>query len=126
MTRSVLLIDCPGVIPKAQEESSGLILRQAIKVGELKDPIGPAKDLIEKTKVDDMCKLYHIAQFKTPDQMLEQVAKKKAQLRAGGKVTIEEAARTVLRDLMNGKIQFCTAPPQLGQSDSDDSDVEMM
>ena len=45
-------------------------MRQAIKVGELKDAIGPAKELISKVKVDDMCKLYHIAQYKTPEEML--------------------------------------------------------
>lgn len=34
--------------------------------------------------MDDILKLYHIAQYKTTEQMLTQLAKKKAALRAGG------------------------------------------
>lgn len=53
--------------------------------------------------------------------MFEQLAKKKAALRAGGKADISDAARTVLRDFMNGKIKYSTpVPKSVDMSDDDD------
>jgi nuclear GTP-binding protein len=54
--------------------------------------------------------------------MLQQLAKKKAALRIGGKANIEDAARTVLRDFLNGKIKYFTPPPvtAFGSKESDE------
>ena len=54
--------------------------------------------------------------------MLQQLAKKKAALRVGGKANIKDAARTVLRDFLNGKIKYFTPPPvtAFGSKESDE------
>jgi ribosome biogenesis GTPase A len=55
--------------------------------------------------------------------MLIQLAKKKAALRAGGKANVEDAARTVLRDFLNGKIKYWTPAPKAALDPaSEDSD----
>jgi|LauGreDrversion4_2_1035121.scaffolds.fasta_scaffold132859_1 nuclear GTP-binding protein len=56
--------------------------------------------------------------------MLGMVARKKGLLNVGGVAKMEEAARSVLRDFMNGKISYFTAPPP--SAILDDSDEEMM
>jgi len=73
--------------------------------------------------MDDILKLYHIAQYKTTEQMLTQLAKKKAALRAGGQANIDDAARTVLRDFLNGKIRFFTPAPSSVVNGSDDEEM---
>ena len=56
--------------------------------------------------------------------MLGLVARKKGLLKNGGVANMEEAARAVLRDFLNGKIQYFTAPP--ASAILDESDDEMM
>ena len=73
--------------------------------------------------MDSILKLYHIAKYQNAEQMLQQLAKKKAALRAGGHANIDDAARTVLRDFLNGKIKYHTKVPG---SAGDDSDAEMV
>ena len=60
--------------------------------------------------------------------MLGLVARKKGLLKAGGVPNMEEAARAVLRDFLNCKIEYYTAPPAsaiLEEDENDQEDVEM-
>ena len=58
--------------------------------------------------------------------MLEQLARKKAALRVGGKANIDDAARTVLRDFLNGKIKYFTpAPKTKGDSDEEMNPIRL-
>ena len=122
MDKKMIMFDCPGVIPKGDENDlEGLILRQAIRVDEgLADPVGPVSDLLQKVEMNEVCKLYHIAQYKNAPEMLTQLAKKKAALRVDGKAGIDDAARTVLRDFLNGKLRYFTPAPKTNFADSDD------
>jgi nuclear GTP-binding protein len=56
--------------------------------------------------------------------MLGLVARKKGLLKPGGIANMEEAARSVLRDFLNGKIQYYTAPPASALL-ADEEDEEM-
>jgi len=49
-------------------------------------------------------------------------------MQAGGVANLEESARTVIRDYMNGKLRFFTKPPSSAEDNlygSEDEDVEM-
>lgn len=52
--------------------------------------------------------------------MLGMVARKKGLLKAGGIANMEEAARAILRDFLNGKIQYFTAPPASAMIDDEE------
>ncbi len=52
--------------------------------------------------------------------MLCMVARKKGLLKQQGIANMEEAARAVLRDFLNGKIQYFSAPPISAMSDDDE------
>jgi ribosome biogenesis GTPase A len=46
-------------------------------------------------------------------------------LQSGGIPNIEEAARSVIRDYLNGKLTYFTTPPVVDDDDQDEEDVEM-
>lgn len=52
--------------------------------------------------------------------MLGMVARTKGLLKAGGVANMDEAARSVLRDFLNGKIDYFTAPPPSAVLDEED------
>lgn len=67
LDKTIVLLDCPGVIPASQEDTHGLILRHAVKVEELVDVVGPVTELLSKVQMDPVLKLYHIAKYQTAD-----------------------------------------------------------
>ena len=46
--KSIVALDCPGVIPASQEEIKSLVLRHAIKTDDLVDAVGPVEELLSK------------------------------------------------------------------------------
>jgi nuclear GTP-binding protein len=120
LDKHIVLIDSPGVVLSTNDQSDSLVLRQAIKVEELSDPIKPVDALLNRIEHDQLLKYYRIAKFKTTEQFLASVARKKGQLSAGGVPNIDETARQVIRDYLNGKLTFFTQPPV----DDDDEDDE--
>lgn len=122
-----MLLDSPGVILSTQDQTNSLILRQAIRVEELEDPFRPVEALLDRVQREDILCLYQIPDYTSVDQMLGLVARKKGLLKTGGVPNMEEAARAVLRDFLNGKIQYFTAPPAsaLLEDEDNNSDVEM-
>jgi ribosome biogenesis GTPase A len=52
-----------------------------------------------------------VPDYNSVDELLGLVAQKKGLLKPGGISNLEEAARAILRDFLNGKIMYYTAPP---------------
>ena len=76
LDKNIVLIDSPGVILSTNEQSDSLILRSAIKVEELSDPIKPVEALLNRIDRDQLLKFYRIGQFSNAESFLAQVAKK--------------------------------------------------
>lgn len=111
LDKNIVLLDSPGVVLSTNDQSDSLILRQAIKVEELSDPIRPVDALLNRIENDQLLKFYRIGQFVNSEQFLAQVAKKKGLLNAGGIPNIDETAKCVIRDFLNGKLTYFTTPP---------------
>lgn len=125
LDKNIVLIDSPGVVLSTNDQSDSLILRQAIKVEELTDPVRPVEALLNRIENEQLLKFYRIGQFTTAEQFLAQVAKKKGLLQTGGVPNIDETARCVIRDYLNGKLTYFTTPPQIdGDDDGDDAEME--
>ena len=54
-----------------------------------------------------------------------QIARKKGFLQAGAIPNFDQAARSVLRDFLNGKLKYFTAPPLVDGADDEEEDAEM-
>lgn len=106
----VKLLDCPGVIFANGDEKS-LVLKNIIKVSDIKDPIAPMEEILQKVNKSQLLIQYEIADFSTTVEFLTNVAFRRGKLGKGGIPDLQSAAKLVLTDWNTGKIQYFTHPP---------------
>ncbi len=103
------VIDTPGVVPPEEvKDESLLVIKGAIDPSKLKDPVLPAVRLIErvlKYNPNAFREAYGVESLE-PLRILEEVGRRRGLLLKGGKVNIDEAARAVIRDWIEGKIRY--------------------
>jgi len=111
LDKNIILLDSPGVVLSTKEHTDALILRQAIKIEEIEDPLRPVEALIGRIERSKFLELYQINDFTAVEELLGQVARKKGYLRSGGVANFDQAARRIIRDYMDGKISYFTPAP---------------
>ncbi|KAJ9543488.1 hypothetical protein OSB04_023195 [Centaurea solstitialis] len=112
LDKNVKLLDCPGVVMlKSGENDSAVALRNCIKVEKLEDPVSPVTEILKLCPAEMLVTLYKIPVFTSVDDFLSKVATIRGKLKKGGLVDINAAAKIVLRDWNEGKIQYYTMPP---------------
>ena len=109
-TRWLRVLDTPGIISVNEKYmvNTGFILSPKA----LKNPILYAIKLLNiglKKDPDIIKKTYNIDE-KDPEKILSILAIRRGFLGKGGKVIIDEAARTIIRDWYNGKLVFYFKP----------------
>ena len=60
-----MLLDAPGVVLASREQSDSLILRSAIKIEDINDPMRPVEALLGRIEKDEILRYYRIADYKT-------------------------------------------------------------
>lgn len=126
LDKNIVLIDSPGVVLYTKDQSDSLILRQAIKVDEITDPFKPIDALLARVEREELLKYYHIAEFTKQEEFLGQIARKKGFLKLGGVPNFDQAARSVIRDFLNGKLKYYTAPPMEIEEGDNEDDIQML
>ncbi|XP_059619428.1 guanine nucleotide-binding protein-like 3 homolog [Phlebotomus argentipes] len=112
------LLDCPGIVfSKGNENDAGYVLKNALKVSDVKDPVGVATAVLQRASKMFFCKLYDITMFETPEEFFAKKAKRMGKIKKGGRLDVLAAARSVLDDWNTGKIRYCTHPPENMQMD---------
>jgi len=94
-----------------------LILRQAIKIEDITDPLRPIEALLNRVDRIELLAYYEIQPFNSIDEFLGQVARRRGFLQSGGIANFDQAARSVIRDFLNGKLKYYTPPPFLEDND---------
>ncbi len=56
-------------------------------------------------------------------EFIGNVARKKGLLGAGGIPNVDQTCRIVIRDFLNGKIKYSTAPPEMEDDPEDDEEM---
>lgn len=59
LDKKVKLLDCPGVVFSGEDEAQ-MVLRNIIKIDDIKDPIGPINAIIDKVGAQTIEELYNI------------------------------------------------------------------
>lgn len=67
--------------------------------------------ILKRCKPEQLMQLYKIAAFKTTNEFLMHIAKKKGKLAKGGVPDMNATAKTILQDWTSGRIPFFTVPP---------------
>ncbi len=109
------VVDTPGVIPVEEvKDEALLIIKGAVDPARLQDPVYPAIKLIERIlKFNPTAFLERYGtDSKDPMQIIEWVAKKRGLLLRGGKPNIEEAARAIIKDWIEGKLTYYRRPEE--------------
>jgi nuclear GTP-binding protein len=110
LDKKVKLLDCPGIV-FASNDASSLVLRSAVRVDQISDPIGVVTQILDRIPRVQLLSLYHIADFRDVPHFLSLIAAKKGLLGPGGAPRHEDAATSVIQDWNGGRIPFYTTPP---------------
>ena len=115
LDNKITLIDSAGVVfPSSIGNSdASLILRRAINVDSLRDPVGTVGRLIAHrgVTVDSLCQILRVPAFASAQELVKNVAQVHGKMKRGGGADMEAAARFLLNRVSDGKSHFYTLPP---------------
>ncbi|KAM0050960.1 putative GTP-binding protein, orthogonal bundle domain superfamily [Helianthus debilis subsp. tardiflorus] len=124
LDRSVKLLDCPGVVMiKSGENDATVTLKNCVRIEKLQDPISPVKEILKLCPAETMVTLYKIPTFNSVDDFLSKVATVRGKLKKGGVLDTDAAARIVLHDWNEGKIEYYTMPPTRNEGENTEAKI---
>ncbi|CAH3986398.1 unnamed protein product [Pieris brassicae] len=114
----IKILDSPGIVFHSGSETDATVaLKNAIKVGALKDPTTPANAILQRANKHTLVALYCIPEFNTPQEFYASVASRMGRYKKGGVPDQEAAARILLNDWNTGKVRYFTEPPEVLDSE---------
>lgn len=109
LTKDILLLDSPGVIPEAQyDQDNNKKIAHQTKVGArdwhtVKDPEIVVHELWNEKK-GRFKSYYGENKIKTAEELMDHIGEKRGCKKKGGEIDIDRAARLILKDWQDGKI----------------------
>jgi len=119
----VKLLDCPGIVMATGSSDTQIILRNAVKVETLDDPVKPVEAILNRCNKTQVMEKYCVADYSSTMEFLSLFAKRLGKLKKGGVPDILAAAKMILQDWNNGKISFYTHPPEKKTTEHDTAQV---
>lgn len=114
----IKILDSPGIVFQSGPESDSTVaLKNAIRVGSLKDPVTPATAILQRANKQTLQDLYRIPDFSTPQEFFAQLAQRMGRFKKGGVPDQEAASRILLNDWNIGKVRYFTEPPETADTD---------
>lgn len=114
LTRSIFMIDCPGIVYDREGNNDvQAVLKGVVRVERLgsADKTDVVDTVLQIVKKKDIIATYGILEWRDVNDFLDQLAKARGKLIVGGVPDSEAAARMVLYDWQRGKIPWFSAPP---------------
>eukprot|EP01026_Neomeris_dumetosa_P039032 TRINITY_DN3196_c0_g2_i2.p1 TRINITY_DN3196_c0_g2~~TRINITY_DN3196_c0_g2_i2.p1 ORF type:complete len:320 (-),score=83.30 TRINITY_DN3196_c0_g2_i2:575-1501(-) len=112
LDKNVTLLDSPGIV---FQDGAGAVLRNAVALDKLDDPIAPVFKIVERVGKKNLMKMYKVSNFEDADEFLKLVASVRGKMKKGGTPDLEAAALVVLQDWNDGRLPYYTLPPQSAQ-----------
>uniref|UniRef100_A0A1I8MTR9 Guanine nucleotide-binding protein-like 3 homolog n=1 Tax=Musca domestica TaxID=7370 RepID=A0A1I8MTR9_MUSDO len=114
----IKLIDCPGIVfaNSAKNDNMPAVLKNAQRVGDVKDPFTVAESVLKRASKEYFCKLYDITEYDTFEEFFAKKAARMGKFLKKGVPDVVAAARSVLNDWNTGKIKYCTQPPEVAEN----------
>lgn len=123
LDQHVKLLDCPGIVVAAGSSDTQIILRNAVKVESLDDPVKPVEAILSRCNKSQVMEKYCVADYNDTMEFLSMFAKRLGKLRKGGVPDILASAKIILQDWNNGKITFYTHPPERKTTEHDSATI---
>eukprot|EP00758_Cryptobia_borreli_P001931 Tbor_TRINITY_DN2645_c0_g2::TRINITY_DN2645_c0_g2_i1::g.17887::m.17887/K14537/NUG2, GNL2; nuclear GTP-binding protein len=114
LTRSIFLIDCPGIVYDREGNNDvQAVLKGIVRVERLgsADKTQVVDTVLQIVKKKDLIATYDIREWVDVNDFLEQLAKTRGKLLPGGVPDSDSVARSVLYDWQRGKLPWFNAPP---------------
>lgn len=112
LMRRIFLIDCPGVVHSATEDTAAdTVLKGVVRPESLDDPTDYIAVLLSRVKKEYLQRHYKIMNWKNHFDFLEQLARKTGKLLKGGKPDYTLTARKMIFDWQRGKLPWFIPPP---------------
>ena len=112
LMKRIYLIDCPGVVPPNNNDSSeDILLRGVVRVENVENPEQYIDAVLKKTKPQHIQRTYEVGGYETATEFLNLLARKGGRLLKGGEADVDGAAKMVLNDFIRGKLPWFTPPP---------------
>jgi len=111
LDQHVKLLDCPGIVMATGTSDTQIILRNAVKVESLDDPVAPVEAILSRCNKEQIMQKYCVPDYTTTIEFLSSFAKRLGKLKKGGIPDQLAAAKVLLQDWNSGKITFYTHPP---------------
>ncbi|XP_068630368.1 guanine nucleotide-binding protein-like 3 homolog [Battus philenor] len=109
----IKILDSPGIVfHTGSDNDASVALKNAIRVGSLKDPVTPATAILQRAHKQTLVDLYFVPQFSTPQEFFASLASRMGRYKKGGVPDQEAAARILLNDWNTGKVRYFTEPPE--------------
>ncbi|KPJ01594.1 Guanine nucleotide-binding protein-like 3-like [Papilio xuthus] len=109
----IKILDSPGIVfHTGSDNDASVALKNAIRVGSLKDPVTPATAILQRAHKHTLVDLYCVPPFNTPQEFFASLASRMGRYKKGGVPDQEAAARILLNDWNTGKVRYFTEPPE--------------
>ncbi|BFZ16740.1 hypothetical protein BsWGS_19779 [Bradybaena similaris] len=109
---NIFLIDCPGIVYPTGATPVDMVLKGVVRVEKVHQPEDYVYAVLERVKKEYVHKTYGVENWESPEDFLEQVARKCGRLLRGGEADISTVAKNVLNDYQRGKIPYFVRPPE--------------
>jgi len=121
LDKHVKLLDSPGIVMATGSSDTQIILRNAVKIEQLDDPVQPVEAILNRCNKHQMMQKYCVADYKDAMEFLTLLASRLGKLKKGGIPDVHVAAKILLQDWNSGKISFYTHPPERKENEEHES-----
>jgi len=114
LSKSIFLIDAPGIVPpNTADTDEDILLRGVVRVENVSNPEQYVAAALRKCQQRHIQRTYDIGPFADATEFLETLARKGGRLLRGGEADLDGVAKMVLNDFLRGKIPWFTPPAKL-------------
>lgn len=123
LMKRIYLIDCPGVVPTAvQDTPTETVLKGVVRIEAVPSPEDHIGAILERVKPEYIGRTYEVWRWEDSMDFLTKLALRSGKLLRGGEPDISTTARMVLQDWLRGRIPYFVPPP-LDETGADDADM---
>lgn len=107
----LVVIDTPGIVMADEEDPALMVIRGLVDPGRVDDPVPYAYALLRRVLEYNPRALVEAYGIEADvEAALDAIARARGRLARGGRPNVEEAARTVIKDWIRGRLRYSRPP----------------